>query len=100
MTEPTPAIPPRIFQHGKRQQWGRAVLLEELSDRRIFLFEDGTERAIHQEYYEKMDVLPCAPDEAHRIDRAARRNRPSTSTKTKAALKRPEIGNVRVMSAA
>ncbi|MCA9537073.1 MAG: hypothetical protein KC593_25500 [Myxococcales bacterium] len=91
MTEPTPAIPPRIFQHGKRQQWGRAVLLEELSDRRIFLFEDGTERAIHQEYYEKMSVLPCAPDEAHRIDRAARRNRPSTSTKTKAALKRPEI---------
>ena len=72
MTEPTPAIPPRIFQHGKRQQWGRAVLLEELSDRRIFLFEDGTERAIHQEYYEKMDILPCAPDEAHRIDRAAR----------------------------
>jgi hypothetical protein len=91
MTEPTPAIPPRIFQHGKRQQWGRAVLLEELSDRRIFLFEDGTERAIHQEYYEKMDILPCAPDEALRIDRAARRNRPSTSTKTKAALKRPEI---------
>ena len=91
MTEPTPAIPPRIFQHGKRQQWGRAVLLEELSDRRIFLFEDGTERAIHQEFYEKMSVLQCAPDEAHRIDRAARRNRPSTSTKTKAALKRPEI---------
>ncbi len=66
-------------------------MLEELVDRRLFLFEDGTERPIHMDYYELMDVLPCAPEEALRIDRAARRNRPSTSTKTKGTLKRPAI---------
>lgn len=63
--------PPRIYQHVARAEWGNAVLLEELADRRIFRFEDGKERTIHANFWEKMQVQDLDPEEAYEIQSRA-----------------------------
>ncbi len=92
MTDPTP-LPPRIFEHVSRKEWGRAVLFLEIADKRTFLFENGTEKSFRPDYWHKMEATDLEPDEAYRIDRAARRNQAPApgSTKTKAPPKKPAI---------
>ncbi len=94
MSETTSSVPPRIFEHTTRKDWGRSVLLQEVPDKRTFLFEDGSERSFRPDYWHKMEIVEVQPSEAVRIDRLARRNQaptPGTSRKSKAPAKKPEI---------
>ena len=70
----TPSVPPRIFEHTSRKDWGRSVLLLEIPDKRTFLFEDGAERSFRPDYWHKMEIIEVLVNEAVRIDRLARRN--------------------------
>ncbi len=94
MSETTPSVPPRVFEHASRKDWGRSVLLMEIPDKRTFLFEDGAERSFRPDYWHKMEIVDVQPNEAVRIDRLARRNQepaPGSSRKSKAPPKKPEI---------
>ncbi|MFZ1865563.1 MAG: hypothetical protein WAU39_15175 [Polyangiales bacterium] len=94
MSETTPSVPPRIFEHTTRKDWGRSVLLQEIPDKRTFLFEDGSERSFRPDYWDKMEIVEVQPSEAVRIDRLARRNQapaPGSQRKSKAPPKKPEI---------
>jgi hypothetical protein len=94
MPENTSSVPPRIFEHSSRKDWGRSVLLHEIPDKRTFLFEDGSERSFRPEYWHKMEVVDVQPTEAVRIDKLARRNQaptPGSQRKSKAPTKKPEI---------
>ena len=64
MTDQTTALPPRIYQHSARKEWGRAVLVLEQADRLTFLFEDGTERRFHVDYIDRMQAINMANAEA------------------------------------
>lgn len=89
--------PPRIYQHIARAEWGNAVLLEELADRRVFRFEDGKERTIHANFWEKMVVQSLDSDEAYEIQgRAlagveAKRVRKVRVPRAKKLPKKPDI---------
>lgn len=94
MAETTPSVPPRIFEHTSRKDWGRSVLVSEIPDKRTFLFEDGSERSFRPDYWHKMEIVEVQATEAARIDRLARRNQaPSASSARKSKLppKKPEI---------
>ena len=94
MAETTPSVPPRVFEHLSRKDWGRSVLLLEIPDKRAFLFEDGAERSFRPDYWHKMELIGVQPNEAVRIDRLARRNQapaPGSSRKSKAPPKKPDI---------
>jgi hypothetical protein len=94
MAENTPSLPPRIFEHVTRKDWGRSVLLAEIPDKRTFLFEDGVERSFRPDYWSKMEIANVAASEALRIDRLARRNQapgPGSTRKPKAPPKKPDI---------
>lgn len=89
--------PPRIYQHIARTEWGNAVLLEELADRRVFRFEDGKERTIHANFWDKMVVQTLDSDEAYEIQgRAlagveAKRVRKIRVPRAKKLPKKPDI---------
>ena len=92
MPETTPSVPPRIFEHTSRKDWGRSVLLLEIPDKRTFLFEDGAERSFRPDYWHKMEIIEVLVNEAVRIDRLARRNQapaPGSTRKSKAPPKKP-----------
>ena len=94
MPEATSSVPPRIFEHVSRKDWGRSVLLQEIPDKRTFLFEDGAERSFRPDYWHKMQLVDVQTSEAVRIDRLARRNQtpaPGSTRKSKAPPKKPEI---------
>ena len=94
MAETTPSVPPRVFEHASRKDWGRSVLLQEIPDKRTFLFEDGAERSFRPDYWHKMELVEVQPNEAVRIDRLARRNQtpaPGSTRKSKAPPKKPDI---------
>jgi len=94
MAESTPSVPPRVFEHVSRKDWGRSVLLQEIPDKRTFLFEDGAERSFRPDYWHKMELIEVQPNEAVRIDRLARRNQtpaPGSTRKSKAPPKKPDI---------
>jgi hypothetical protein len=94
MPETTPSVPPRIFEHTSRKDWGRSVLLLEIPDKRTFLFEDGAERSFRPDYWHKMEIIDVLVNEAVRIDRLARRNQapaPGSTRKSKAPPKKPDI---------
>ena len=94
MAENTPSVPPRIFEHSSRKDWGRSVLIHEIPDKRTFLFEDGSERSFRPDYWFKMEVCEVQPTEAVRIDRIAKRNQtpaPGSARKSKAPPKKPDI---------
>ena len=94
MPEATPSVPPRIFEHVSRKDWGRSVLLLEIPDKRTFLFEDGAERSFRPDYWHKMEIIEVQTNEAVRIDRLARRNQapaPGSTRKSKAPPKKPDI---------
>ncbi|MDH3201408.1 MAG: hypothetical protein OEM15_11000 [Myxococcales bacterium] len=94
MAETTPSVPPRVFEHDSRKDWGRSVLLVEIPDKRTFLFEDGAERSFRPDYWHKMELVELQPNEAVRIDRLARRNQapaPGSGRKSKAPPKKPDI---------
>ena len=94
MAETTPSVPPRVFEHVSRKDWGRSVLLLEIPDKRTFLFEDGSERSFRPDYWHKMEIVEVQGNEAVRIDRLARRNQtppPGSSRKSKAPPKKPDI---------
>ncbi|UCH29803.1 MAG: hypothetical protein JSV06_01920 [Myxococcales bacterium] len=94
MAESTPSVPPRIFEHVSRKDWGRSVLLLEIPDKRTFLFEDGAERSFRPDYWHKMEIIDVQSNEAVRIDRLARRNQvpaPGSTRKSKAPPKKPDI---------
>jgi len=94
MAETTPSVPPRIFEHVSRKDWGRSVLLLEIPDKRTFLFEDGAERSFRPDFWHKMEIIEVQGNEAVRIDRLARRNQapaPGSTRKSKAPPKKPDI---------
>ena len=94
MAETNPSVPPRIFEHVSRKDWGRSVLVLEIPDMRTFLFEDGAERSFRPDYWHKMEIIEVQTNEAIRIDRLARRNQappPGSSRKSKAPPKKPDI---------
>lgn len=94
MAETTPSVPPRIFEHSTRKDWGRSVLVQEIPDKRTFLFEDGAERSFRPDYWHKMEIVDLQVNEAVRIDRVARRNQapaPGSTRKSKAPPKKPDI---------
>lgn len=94
MAETNTSVPPRIFEHVSRKDWGRSVLLQEIPDKRTFLFEDGAERSFRPDYWHKMEIVEVQSNEAIRIDRLARRNQappPGSARKSKASLKKPDI---------
>ncbi len=94
MAETTPSVPPRVFEHTSRKDWGRSVLLMEIPDKRTFLFEDGAERSFRPDYWHKMEIIEVQANEAVRIDRLARRNQapaPGSARKSKAPPKKPDI---------
>ncbi len=94
MAETTSSVPPRVFEHLSRKDWGRSVLLLEIPDKRTFLFEDGAERSFRPNYWDKMELVDILPNEAARIDRLARRNQtpaPGSSRKSKAPPKKPDL---------
>ncbi|MEM7434285.1 MAG: hypothetical protein AAF436_03965 [Myxococcota bacterium] len=94
MAETTPSVPPRVFEHISRKDWGRSVLLQEIPDKRTFLFEDGAERSFRPDYWHKMELVDVQVNEAVRIDRIARRNQTpaaGSGRKSKAPPKKPEI---------
>ncbi|MGB5695535.1 MAG: hypothetical protein WBM46_07790 [Polyangiales bacterium] len=94
MPETTPSVPPRIFEHSTRKDWGRSVLVQEIPDKRTFLFEDGAERSFRPDYWHKMEIVDLQVNEAVRIDRLARRNQtpaPGSTRKSKAPPKKPDV---------
>ncbi len=94
MADTTPSVPPRVFEHASRKDWGRSVLLVEIPDKRTFLFEDGAERSFRPDYWHKMELVAVQPNEAVRIDRLARRNQapaPGSGRKSKAPPKKPDV---------
>jgi hypothetical protein len=94
MAETNPSVPPRIFEHVSRKDWGRSVLVLEIPDMRTFLFEDGAERSFRPDYWHKMEIIDVQSNEAIRIDRLARRNQapaPGSGRKSKAPPKKPDI---------
>lgn len=94
MAETTPSVPPRVFEHVSRKDWGRSVLLQEIPDKRTFLFEDGAERSFRPDYWHKMELVDVQVNEAVRIDRIARRNQTpaaGSGRKSKAPPKKPDI---------
>ena len=94
MAESTPSVPPRVFEHVSRKDWGRSVLLQEIPDKRTFLFEDGAERSFRPDYWHKMELVDVQANEAVRIDRLARRNQtpaPGSTRKSKAPPKKPDV---------
>lgn len=94
MAENTPSVPPRVFEHDARKDWGRSVLLVEIPDKRTFLFEDGAERSFRPDYWHKMEVVEITGPEAWRVDKLARRNQtpaPGSSRKSKLPPKKPDI---------
>lgn len=94
MAETTPSVPPRVFEHTSRKDWGRSVLLQEIPDKRTFLFEDGAERSFRPDYWHKMELIDVQANEAVRIDRIARRNQTpaaGSGRKSKAPPKKPDI---------
>ncbi|MEZ4288324.1 MAG: hypothetical protein R3A47_09320 [Polyangiales bacterium] len=94
MSESTPSVPPKIFEHVSRKEWGRSVLITEIADRRTYLFVDGKERSFRPDYWHKMESVDIAGNEAFRIDKLARRNQeptPGSSRKSYAPPKKPSI---------
>ena len=94
MAENTPSVPPRIFEHTARKDWGRSVLLLEIPDKRTFLFEDGAERSFRPDYWHKMESIDIEGGDAFRIDKIARRNQtppPGSSRRSAAPPKKPQV---------
>ena len=94
MADNTPSVPPRIFEHNARKDWGRSVLVQEIPDKRTFLFEDGAERAFRPDYWHKMEFVEVEGNDAFRIDKLARRNQmpaPGSGRKSAAPPKKPDI---------
>jgi hypothetical protein len=97
MTDTITPRPPRIYRHVSRKDWGDAVLLEELEDRRVFRFEDGKERSIQLNYWEKMEVVELSPDDAYAIQGRAlaglepRRGKKARVPREKKPPKKPDI---------
>ena len=70
------------------------MLLQEIPDKRTFLFEDGAERSFRPDYWHKLEPIDIQANEAVRIDRLARRNQtpaPGAARKSKAPPKKPDI---------
>ena len=94
MADNTPSVPPRIFEHTARKEWGRSVLVQEIPDKRTFLFEDGAERSFRPDYWHKMESILIEGNDAFRIDKLARRNQipaPGSGRKSAAPPKKPDI---------
>jgi len=46
-----------LYQHAKRPDWGLAIAVDELTDRKSFLFEDGEQRTFMNEYAHLMSEV-------------------------------------------
>jgi hypothetical protein len=79
--------PPRIYQHLAKHDWGYAILLEELPEKRTFRFEDGKERSFPPQFFEKMALVELPPEEATAVAERATRG---LSTGGKGGRKRKE----------
>ena len=53
-----------LYQHAKRPEWGLAVAIGHVADRRVFLFESGERRAIMNEYAHLMSEVEPAEEVA------------------------------------
>jgi hypothetical protein len=97
MTDTITPKPPRIYRHVSRKDWGDAVLLEELEDRRIFRFEDGKERSIGVNYLDKMELVELSADDAYAIQARAlaglepRRGKKVRVPREKKPPKKPDV---------
>jgi hypothetical protein len=97
MTDTITPRPPRIYRHVTRKDWGDAVLLEELENRRVFRFEDGKERAIDSNHWQKMEVVDVSSDDAYAIQGRAlaglepRRGKKVRVPREKKPPKKPDI---------
>jgi hypothetical protein len=63
-TEDTQTTDISLYQHAKRPEWGLAVPIDHLGDRRIFLFESGECRTIMNEYAHLMAEVEPEEDVA------------------------------------
>ncbi|MGE0788243.1 MAG: hypothetical protein AB7S26_21400 [Sandaracinaceae bacterium] len=53
----TPARPPRLYRHTKRDEWGLGIVLERLGDRSIVRFQDGQTRTLLADYLHLLDAV-------------------------------------------
>lgn len=82
-----------FYQHAKRPEWGVAVLIDALDDRRIFLFNDGVARTFVNDYALLMNLVELDEEsaaDANRFfdkhkrkasSRAVRERKPATAAK-------------------
>lgn len=62
-----------IYAHRKRrEEWGLAILASEEEDRRVYQFEDGTQRTFKKGYWELLEPVTLPEDEAPLIVRHLR----------------------------
>ena len=78
-----------LYQHTKRPEWGFAVVIDHLLDRRIFMFENGESRTISNEYGHLMAEVEPPEEQASKarlaLGKLAARAGASTTPKKKAA---------------
>ncbi len=60
-----------LFRHSRRPQWGLAVVVWERGDKRGFRFEDGSERAFKEGYYDLFEPVPAVGEAANVLARLA-----------------------------
>ena len=55
--ETTTEIPPELFRHTIRPEWGMAVLVRDKKGRRTYQFEDGKVRKFRKDYFDLLEVV-------------------------------------------
>ena len=87
-----------LYQHATRPEWGFAIAIDYLVDRRIFLFESGERRAIMNEYAHLISQVEPAAELATKARQALRKfavramAAPMAKKKTAARKTAPSLG--------
>ena len=82
------AAPPTIVKHPGCPAWGLGFLVEERDGKRFFDFEDGRVHSIAKEYWDKLETVEVAGDEARAIEVRIRELREKASAPQKKAPRR------------
>lgn len=77
-----------LYQHAKRPDWGFAIAIAHLVDRKIFVFESGESRTFMNEYVHFMSEVEPAEDVAAKARQALAKHAARAAAATSAPVKK------------
>lgn len=82
-----------LFRHSKREEWGLAIVVEELEDRTTYLFESAGQKTLQADYLYMVEPADLDPAEAASAYQRISMKRPvaTSSGKVPPPVKKPDL---------